>query len=150
MTQQDDQHLRAPGDALAVVPGWEQLDSQPSGAWRVEAGSDFAGDDVAIHPYPVSSAARTAISAAVSHAGCLRDSLFLWTGPGGDHLGVIKHLRRGQRVPRADGSLRGVPKSRGPLRVRIGLRQLTACSDAITPVVVACQECQPLLIALPR
>ena len=29
----------------------------------------------------VSSAARTAISATVSHAGCLRDSLFLWTGP---------------------------------------------------------------------
>lgn len=65
VTPEEDQHLRALGDALAVVPGWEYLDSQPSGAWRVEAGSDLAGDDAAIHPYPVSSAARTAISAGI-------------------------------------------------------------------------------------
>jgi hypothetical protein len=82
-----------------VVAGWQQLDSQPSGAWRVEAGSDLAGDDAAIHPYPVSSAARTAISAAVSHAGCRRDSLFLWTGP--EHVTARLHTY-GQRVSGAE------------------------------------------------
>ena len=90
MTPEEDQQLRALGDALAVVAGWEQLDGQPSGVWKVETGSDLAGDDAAIHPYPVSSAARTAISAAVSHAGCLRDSLFLWTRP--EHVTARLHI----------------------------------------------------------
>jgi hypothetical protein len=62
------------------VAGWEQVIDQPAGPWRVETGSDLAGDDTASHPYQVSGAARTAISAAVSHAGCLRDALCVWTG----------------------------------------------------------------------
>jgi hypothetical protein len=81
VTPEEDRQLRALGDALAVVTGWEQVVEEPSGPWRVEAGSDLAGDDDASHPYQVSGAARAAIAAAVSHAGCLRDSIFLWTGP---------------------------------------------------------------------
>jgi hypothetical protein len=64
-----------------VVARWEQVVEEPDGPWRVQAGSDLAGDDAASHPYQVSGAARTAITAAVSHAGCPRDALFLWTGP---------------------------------------------------------------------
>ena len=80
MTPEEDRQLRVLGDALAVVAGWEQVIEEPSGPWRVEAGSDLVGDDAASHPYQVSGAARAAISAAVSRAGCLRDSLFVWTG----------------------------------------------------------------------
>jgi hypothetical protein len=46
----------------------------------------------------------------------------------------------------AEGSY-GVSSDRSG--VRIGLRQLTATGNGITPVVVACLECQPLPIALP-
>lgn len=81
MTPEEDQQLRVLGNALTVVADWEQITGQPSGAWQVEADSDLAHDDALSHPYGTSSAAWTAITAAVSHAGCLRDSLFLWTGP---------------------------------------------------------------------
>jgi len=81
VTSEEDRQLRVLGDALAGVARWEQVVGEPSGQWQVLAGSDLAGDDAAAHPHQVSAAAWAAISAAVSHAGCLRDSLFVWEGP---------------------------------------------------------------------
>jgi hypothetical protein len=78
MTTDEDRQLHALLDALAVVAEWEQLTGQPPGAWQIEPTSDLAGDDMVTYPYQVSSAACAAITAAVSHASCLRDSLFLW------------------------------------------------------------------------
>ena len=84
MTQDDeDRQLRSLLSALSVVGEWEGLTGgqAPSGMWAPESGSDLARDDRAAHPYGVSHAAWAAISAAVSHLGCLRDSLFIQTGP---------------------------------------------------------------------
>jgi len=84
VTQDDeDRQLRSLLSALDVVGEWEGLTGgpAPSGAWRPGEGSDLAGDDTSTHPYGVSHAAWAAILAAVSHLGCLRDSLFVRTGP---------------------------------------------------------------------
>jgi hypothetical protein len=65
------------------VGEWEGVTGGPvpSGAWRMEDGSDLAGDDRGAHPYGVSHAAWAAMTATVSHLGCLRDSLFVQTDP---------------------------------------------------------------------
>ncbi len=84
VTQDDeDRQLRSLLRALGVVGEWEGLTGgpAPSGAWRPEDDSDLAGDDRDAHPYAVSHAAWAAITAAVSHLACLRDSLFVKTGP---------------------------------------------------------------------
>ncbi len=84
MTQVDeDQQLRSLLGALDVVGTWESLTSgpAPSGAWRPEDDSDLAGDDGSAHPHEVSPAAWAAITAAVSHLSCLRESLFVQIGP---------------------------------------------------------------------
>lgn len=78
MTTEEDRQLHRLLDVLAVVENWEQLTGQPSEAWKVGAGSDLARDNTATYPYHVSSSAWWAITAAVSHASCLRDSLFVW------------------------------------------------------------------------
>ena len=77
MTTEEDRQLHGLLDALQIVDEWEQLTGQPSGAWEVQAESDLASDDSMTDPYRVSSSAWAAITAAVSHANCLRDSLFL-------------------------------------------------------------------------
>jgi hypothetical protein len=83
VTQDEDWQLRSLFSALGVVGEWEGLTGgpAPSGTWHPGDDSDLAGDDRAAHPYEVSHAAWAAITAAVSHLGCLRDSLFVQTGP---------------------------------------------------------------------
>jgi hypothetical protein len=84
VTQDDeDRQLRSLFSALGVVAEWEKLTGGPgpSGAWHLEEDSDLAIDDRGTHPHGVSHAVWAAITAAVSHLGCLRDSLFVQTGP---------------------------------------------------------------------
>jgi hypothetical protein len=81
VTTEEDRQLHRLLDVLAIVENWEQLTGQPSGAWNVGAGSDLEGDDTVTYPYHVSSSAWWAITAAVNHAICLRDSLFVWQDP---------------------------------------------------------------------
>ena len=85
MTQDEEGvHLQSLFAALGVVAEWEALTGGlvPSGAWNLEDGSDLAGDDRSTYPHELSLASWTAISAAVSHLGCLRDSLFVGANPG--------------------------------------------------------------------
>jgi hypothetical protein len=82
VTPDEDRLLRALGDALSVVAKWERQVAAPVGPLRPDDGSDLAADDRRIHPYEVSHAAWQAFLAAVSHLGCLRDSLLEWDGPG--------------------------------------------------------------------
>jgi hypothetical protein len=94
VTQDDeDRQLRSLLGALGVVSDWENLTggSAPSGAWRPEDNSDLAEDDRGAHPYGVSHAAWAAITATVSHLGCLRDSLFVQKGPGAFEVRLHTH-----------------------------------------------------------
>lgn len=94
MTHDDeDRQLRLLLGALRVVREWEGLTGgpTPSGMWDVKDGSDLAEDDRAAHPYGASHAAWAAISAAVSHLGCLRDSLFIQTGPASFEVRLHTH-----------------------------------------------------------
>jgi len=80
---QDDEEsrqLRSVLGALGVVAQWESQTGS-SGQPAPRDRSDLADDDSRLHPYQVSHAAWAAISAAVSHLGVLRDSLFTRTGP---------------------------------------------------------------------
>jgi hypothetical protein len=63
-------------EALEVVDRWDRLTGSASGAWEVSADSDLARDNAVTHPREVSPAAWAAISAAVSHLACLRESVF--------------------------------------------------------------------------
>lgn len=78
----ESQELEKLWHALQDVAKWESIIGSPSGAWRTAPGSDLEADDNIAHPCDVSPAAWAAIFAAVSHLGCLRDSLFHQTGPG--------------------------------------------------------------------
>jgi hypothetical protein len=81
VTQDDeDRQLQSVFRALGTVAQWERL-TGGSGPAAPADGSDLAADDTSVHPHQVSHAAWAAISAAVSHLGCLRDSLFTRTGP---------------------------------------------------------------------
>jgi hypothetical protein len=82
VTPDEDRLLRALGEALGVVAEWQGLAASPAGPPQPEDGSDPAADDRRTHPYQVSHAAWQAFLAAVSHLGCLRDSLFERDGPG--------------------------------------------------------------------
>jgi len=78
---QDDegQQLRSVLGVLGDVVQWESRIGSAQAA--PQNGSDLAADDASLHPYQVSHAAWAAISAAVSHLGVLRDSLFTQTAP---------------------------------------------------------------------
>lgn len=74
----EDKQLQSILRGLSVVAEWEKV-TGVSGPSKPRAGSDLAADDASVHPYEVSHAAWAAITAAVSHLGCLRDSLFIET-----------------------------------------------------------------------
>ncbi len=84
MTQDDeDQQLRSLLGVLSVVGEWEGLTGGPACPARgALESSDLAGGDTSMHPYGVSHAAWATTLAAVSHLGCLPDSLFVKTSPG--------------------------------------------------------------------
>jgi hypothetical protein len=79
VTPDEDKQLRLLGDALLIVREWENLTGRPDSSQPVP-GSELAEDDRRTHPYQVSHAVRAAMMAAVDHLGCLRDSLFEWSG----------------------------------------------------------------------
>jgi hypothetical protein len=76
----EDRQLRSVLLALGGVAQWESR-TGGTGQPAPRDGSDLADDDASLHPYQVSHAAWAAISAAVSHLGVLRDSLFTPAGP---------------------------------------------------------------------
>jgi hypothetical protein len=81
VTQDDeDRQLQSVFRALGAVAQWERL-TGGSGPSAPADGSDLAADDASLHPYQMSHAAWAAISAAVSHLGVLRDSLFTRPSP---------------------------------------------------------------------
>lgn len=82
MTPDEDAKLRDLGQALETVSRWErELTGSEAGAWRTASGSELEADDKLAHPFTVSPVPWSAITAAVSHLGALRDSLFHVTGP---------------------------------------------------------------------
>ena len=83
MTPEEDKYVRHLGRALGKVTNWENtVMGSASDAWKASPGSELATDDQVAHPYTVSSASWSAITAAVSHLGTLRDSLFREARPG--------------------------------------------------------------------
>jgi hypothetical protein len=83
VTPEEDKYIRHLGQALEKVTNWENtVMGSASEAWKASPGSELATDDQVAHPYTVSSASWSAITAAVSHLGTLRDSLFRETSPG--------------------------------------------------------------------
>ena len=82
MRPDEDAKLRHLGQALETVSRWESdVTGSQAGAWQTAAGSKLETDDKLAHPFNVSPVPRSAITAAVSHLGALRDSLFQSTGP---------------------------------------------------------------------
>lgn len=91
MTPDEDKLLQQLYSALRVVSQWESLVGTLSDGWKVNPGSDLAHDDAALPSHHLSPAAWSSISAAVSHLGCLRDSLFQDTGPNNVHARIHTH-----------------------------------------------------------
>lgn len=82
MTPEEEQYLRNLGAKLEVMERWEVLTGTLSGAWEAAPDSELAKDDEVGGPFGgVSNGAWSAATAAISHLGCLRDSLFQETGP---------------------------------------------------------------------
>jgi hypothetical protein len=82
VTPDEEAKLRQLGQALDVVSRWESdVTGSQRGAWQVAPGSELENDDKLTHPFNVSPVPWSAITAAVSHLGTLRDSLFQSTGP---------------------------------------------------------------------
>jgi hypothetical protein len=81
MTSGEEERLQALNRAIEAVNHWESLTGAPLGAWRTQPDSELARDDAVTHPLNVSPAAWAAITAAVSHLACLRDSLFKHESP---------------------------------------------------------------------
>jgi hypothetical protein len=82
VTPDEDAKLRQLGQALETVSRWESdVTGSQAGAWRAASGSDLETDDKLAHPFTVSPFPWSAITAAVSHLGALRDSLFHMIGP---------------------------------------------------------------------
>jgi hypothetical protein len=71
----EQQDLRKLLDLLERAKPWEELTGQPSDAWQIQAGGALAGDDAKTDPYQLSHAAWNALTVAVDHLHCLRDSL---------------------------------------------------------------------------
>jgi hypothetical protein len=82
VTQDENSQYHSIHNALTAVAEWEKLLSGPPPLATLPPadGSDLARDDLSVYPYGLSHAALAAISAAVSHLACLRDSLLLQTG----------------------------------------------------------------------
>jgi hypothetical protein len=82
VTPDEDAKLRHLGQALETVSRWESdVTGSQDGAWQTAPGSELEIDDKLAHPFNVSPVPWSAITAAVSHLGALRDSLFQSTGP---------------------------------------------------------------------
>lgn len=75
MDADEQQDLRKLLELLERAKPWEELTGKPSDAWQVQAGSALAGDDAKTDPYQLSHAAWHALTVAVDHLHCLRDSL---------------------------------------------------------------------------
>ena len=92
MTPEEEAHLRQLGQALEAVSRWEtKVTGSRAGAWQAIPGSELETDDKLAHPFTVSLAPWSAVTAAVSHLGALRDSLFQATGPAKVHAQIHTH-----------------------------------------------------------
>ena len=92
MTPEDEAHLRQLGQALEAVSRWEaNVTGGRAGGWQTARGSELEADDKLAHPFTVSLASWSAVTAAVSHLGVLRDSLFQATGPAKVHAQIHTH-----------------------------------------------------------
>ena len=81
MNRDEEVALRKLGAALDVVSQWQHhVIGDPAGH-RTTPGSQLVADDVLAHPFMVSPVPWSALTAAVSHLGVLRDSLFLHLSP---------------------------------------------------------------------
>jgi hypothetical protein len=75
MSADEQQDLRKLLQLLERAMPWEQLTGNPSNEWQVQVGSALAGDDAKTAPYQLSHAAWHALTVAVNHLSCFRDSL---------------------------------------------------------------------------
>lgn len=92
MTAEEDANLRQLLQALETVSRWERdIVGSWTGRWQAALGSELAADDRLAHPFNVSPAPWSAITAAVSHLGVLRDSIFQSTGPAAIHAQIHTH-----------------------------------------------------------
>ena len=92
MTPEEDAKLRQLGQALEKVSRWERdVTGSQAGTWQTAPGSELEADDKLAHPFTVSPAPWSAITAAVSHLGALRDSIFRSNGPAKVHAQIHTH-----------------------------------------------------------
>jgi hypothetical protein len=87
----EQQDLRRLLGLLERTKPWEDLTGNPSDAWQAQAGSALAGDDAKTDPYQVSHAAWHALTVAVDHLHCLRNSLV--ADSDGDDLSMRIHTQ---------------------------------------------------------
>jgi hypothetical protein len=71
----EQQELRKLLELLERAKPWEELTGSPSEAWQAQPGSALAGDDAKTNPYQLSHATWHALTVAVDHLHCLRNSL---------------------------------------------------------------------------
>lgn len=92
MIPDEELYLRQLGNALEAVTRWEAtVTGDRAGSWQTAPGSELEIDDKLAQPFGVSLAPWSAITAAISHLGVLRDSLFQVTGPAKVHAQVHTH-----------------------------------------------------------
>jgi hypothetical protein len=75
MNADEHRDLRKLLELLERAKPWEELTGNPSDTWQAQAGSALAGDDAKTDPYQLSHAAWHALTVAVDHLHCLRNSL---------------------------------------------------------------------------
>jgi hypothetical protein len=75
MNADEHRDLRKLLELLERAKRWEELTGNPSDTWQAPAGSALAGDDAKTDPYQLSHAAWHALTVAVDHLHCLRNSL---------------------------------------------------------------------------
>jgi hypothetical protein len=75
MSTDEQQDLRQLLQLLERAKPWEELTGNPSGAWQVQPRSALVGDDAKTSPYQLSHAAWNALTVAVDHLHCFRESL---------------------------------------------------------------------------
>jgi hypothetical protein len=92
VTPEEDEMVRQLGQALETVSRWERdVTGSQVGGWQTAPGSELETDDRLAYPFTVSAAPWSAITAAVSHLGALRDSIFRPNGPAKVHAQVHTH-----------------------------------------------------------